>query len=123
MPVLMQHALALDGYHPGPLFAPASKRAAPMRPPGSTTMPGILRRARERRQTPAWADRHDIADLQRLARVLTRCTGIVWSVDHIIPLAHPLVCGLHIATNMRVIPLEANLRKGTRWGVEQLPLI
>jgi hypothetical protein len=35
-------------------------------------------------------------------------------VDHVIPLRHPLVCGLHAHTNLRVVPALVNLKKGNR---------
>ena len=34
-----------------------------------------------------------------------------WQVDHIIPLCHPLVCGLHVPWNLRVLSREANKKK------------
>ena len=106
--------LSLDlagGYCSGPLFAPVRKRRAPKRDPKCTKTPGRLRRAAERRATPAWADRRAMAAAFKLARALSAETGITHSVDHIVPLQHPLVCGLHCPANLRVIPLVDNVRK------------
>jgi len=50
-----------------------------------------------------------------LAKRRTRETGIVHSVEHIVPLAGEIVCGLHWHGNMEVRPLRDNLVKGTRW--------
>lgn len=97
-----------DGWHVGPLFIVQKKRA-PKRT--SKRSHGMLRRADERRACPDWADRKAIAAVFREARRLTRETGIVHSGDHIVPLNHPLVCGLHVAFNLRVIPLAENVRK------------
>lgn len=38
-----------------------------------------------------------------------------WQVDHIIPLNHPEVCGLHVPWNLQTIPVADNQRKGNRW--------
>lgn len=111
----MQHALPLDGLCSGPLFAPLVKRPAPKN--HGTRMPGIRRRAAERRATPKWATHWKI----RLIYAYAEMTG--QSVDHVVPLTHPLVCGLHVEHNLRVLPLLDNLRKGNRFGYEQMEIV
>jgi hypothetical protein len=58
---------------------------------------------------------------------MTAETGVQHSVDHIVPLIHPLVCGLHCPANLRVIPLADNIRKSNNWWpdcpFEQLELV
>lgn len=62
-------------------------------------------------RTAAWADKKKIAAFYRLAAHLTHKTGIPHEVDHIIPLQGRDVCGLHVETNLRVIPRKENRRK------------
>ncbi len=38
--------------------------------------------------------------------------GPDYVLDHIIPLRHPEVCGLHVPWNLRVVKRETNLKKG-----------
>lgn len=112
--VTMQRALALPGgFDAGPLFQHGNVRRPPKRRPG-TTDHGRIRRQAELRATPQWADRAAIRALFKQAERLTRETGVMHSVDHLVPLQNPLVCGLHWHGNMEVQPLAANMAKGNR---------
>jgi len=72
------------------------------------------RKAAKRQATPAWANQFFIEEAYRLADLRTKMTGIDWHVDHIVPLISPLVCGLHVEHNLRVIPGVENLRKNNK---------
>lgn len=64
------------------------------------------------RATPRWADRAAI-DARYAERDRRRLEdGQDWTIDHEIPLQNPLVCGLHVAANLRVILRSENSRKG-----------
>lgn len=83
---------------------------------------GAKRRARE--AFPAWADRFIVKEMYDLARMRTKCTGVRWEVDHIVPLQNELVCGLHVEHNLRVIPATVNRAKGNlRWPNHPNPLM
>lgn len=64
--------------------------------------------------TPAWAEIDTIKALYREARRLTEETGVRHHVDHIVPLRHDLVCGLHVQNNLRVITAADNWKKHNR---------
>lgn len=101
----------VGGFHIGPLFVIVIERAPKLM---GTRLPGIYRRQAERQATPPWADRGAIARMYKEARRLTEETGTTHSVDHIVPLRNPIVCGLHVDWNMRVIPLGPNLSKSNK---------
>lgn len=73
------------------------------------------RRAAKLRATPVWADDFAIQEAYDLAQLRTAMFGFGWSVDHIVPLRSPLVCGLHVEHNIRVIPTVENKAKGNRY--------
>lgn len=101
-------SLDLDGFCCGPLFAPVVKRRENprLRMSGGAEVWIKYRRAR-----PEWVDRSELRWFWKESRRLTELTGVQHSVDHIVPLLHPLVCGLHVPANLRVIPLAENIRK------------
>jgi len=72
------------------------------------------RRAALMQATPAWADNNKIQEIYSLAKQYENVFGGRWSVDHIVPLRSKLVCGLHVETNLRILPLNENKAKGNR---------
>lgn len=70
----------------------------------------VRRRAGKLSATPAWANKDEIAVFYAARERL----GKNWHVDHIVPLVHPLVCGLHCEANLELIPASENLKKGNR---------
>lgn len=64
--------------------------------------------------TPSWLTIEQVADIEAMyfkARYLTKRTGIPHVVDHIIPLNHPEVSGLHVPWNLQVITAKENAAK------------
>lgn len=74
-------------------------------------------RYRRQRMTP-WADGRAIRALYQEARRLSAETGIPHEVDHVIPLMGNFVSGLHVETNMRVIPKAINHKKRNQYEIE-----
>lgn len=66
-------------------------------------------------RTPAWADLDKIREFYEEAQRLTKETGIQYSVDHIYPLRGEKISGLHVETNLQVIPLSENISKNNKF--------
>lgn len=90
----------------------AWKRANPHR----VAATNALRKALVRRALPAWADLQKIQAVYSCASALFKATGIRHHVDHIVPIVHPLVCGLHTADNLQVLTESENCSKQNRWS-------
>lgn len=85
--------------------------------------PGVRIRHREYQQrreagkikaTPRWLTQDQLEQMRATyaeAQRLTDVTGIPHHVDHIIPLTHPDVQGLHVPWNLQVLPYDENIRK------------
>lgn len=72
------------------------------------------RKAAKLRATPSWADQNAIFGIYQKCAEVTAQTGVRHEVDHIIPLQGKTVSGLHVETNLRVIPMVENRRKSNR---------
>jgi hypothetical protein len=74
------------------------------------------RRATKKRATPTWAGQQYIKDLYANAKeasAIFEAVGVKpkFQVDHIVPLQHDQVCGLHVEHNLQVLTAEENQRK------------
>jgi hypothetical protein len=86
------------------------------RNPESLRADRARRRALEINAMPSWAQRRAIAQVYRQARRATFETGVLHHVDHIVPLRHKQVCGLHVHENLRVVTARENYRKSNKWS-------
>lgn len=76
-------------------------------------------KAAKLRATPPWADRKAIAAIYEEAARIQRETGERMHVDHIVPLQHPLVCGLHCEANLQILPGAINESKKNNWSPQE----
>jgi hypothetical protein len=74
----------------------------------------VSKQGREKRRVP-WANQDAILAIYRQAEYMTRTTGRLHVVDHIIPLQGRTVSGLHVETNLRVVEHHENARKHNAW--------
>jgi hypothetical protein len=70
------------------------------------------RRAIKLQAMPTWADQEKIKQIY-----VTRPEG--YHVDHVIPLQHPLVCGLHCEFNLQHLPAIENLSKYNKFDIDK----
>ena len=74
-----------------------------------------LRQTRLIQKTPLWADIDAIKDIYAERELISRETGILHHVDHIIPLQGKTVSGLHVENNLQIIPAKINLSKHAKY--------
>lgn len=68
---------------------------------------------------PPWVDRAELQALWDQCRTLEGLTGLRFVLDHIVPLRHPLVCGLSVPWNMRPVPYACNATKSNKFNPHQ----
>lgn len=70
------------------------------------------RKAWVAKATPTWADHLAMEAIYNEAHRRTVESGTTHTVDHIVPLRHPLVCGLHCPANLQILTMDENRAKG-----------
>lgn len=77
------------------------------------------RRAAQLQRTPKWLTDIDLwimEEAYHLAQSRTNLFCFPWHVDHIIPLQGKNVSGLHVPSNLRVIPGSENTKKSNKYA-------
>lgn len=84
------------------------------RNPGKKQAISAKRRAVKLKATPMWFvfEKEQIDELYIASQQLTVSTGVLYTVDHIVPLQGELACGLHCLSNLRVLIGQENFSKG-----------
>ena len=76
------------------------------------------RRAAKLQRTPPWLTKEHLQQIEsvyELAKRLTDETGVMYHVDHIVPLRGEFVSGLHVPWNLRAIPATENRSKSNQF--------
>jgi len=71
-------------------------------------------KASKNKATPSWlnlSQKQQIVDFYELAKDCCLTTGLLYEVDHIVPLRGKDVCGLHVPWNLQVLPVDINRKK------------
>ena len=63
---------------------------------------------------PSWAKKSDIIDIYNQAQRRSLIKGIKYHVDHVYPLRHPRLCGLHVSWNLQIITAKKNMTKSNK---------
>ena len=69
----------------------------------------VLRKRTVRQAMPPWAD------LRMISEIYVQARSLGMHVDHIIPLNHELVCGLHCQDNLQLLPPMENILKSNHF--------
>ena len=64
-----------------------------------------------KRATPSWVDFLEIEKIYKKAAEMTLKTGISHHVDHIMPIVHERLCGLHVPWNLQILTASENCSK------------
>ena len=71
---------------------------------------------------PPWVKRSELQALKQAAADVTAATGVLHVLAHIVPLNHPLVCGLTVPWNLRIVPWKVNASESNWFTPDQLEL-
>lgn len=75
------------------------------------------RRSAKLNATPDWLTQEDWQEIELIYRLrdeLEKQTGVLYHVDHIVPLQGENVCGLHVPWNLQVITASENISKSNK---------
>jgi hypothetical protein len=76
------------------------------------------RRWHKAKASPDWItdrEKKQIQELYMLAKTHGEKMGKVYHIDHIHPLNHHLICGLHVRANLQILEASVNCSKGNKF--------
>jgi len=108
------------GYYPRDFVGPRLPTTYKFKTPSQKGRWISYVRARQKKikqATPNWVNKNILAEIYIKAQELTVATNIKHEVDHIIPISHPLVCGLHVPANLQILTKLDNRNKTNKFIV------
>lgn len=78
----------------------------------------MKRQAEKKNRTPDWLTDDELWMIEQaydIASIRSKCLGIKFHVDHIVPLQGKTVSGLHVPWNLQVIPAKLNQQKSNHF--------
>ncbi len=79
------------------------------------------KRAALKRATPPWADHAEIRQVyKKCVELNLKYPDLNFVVHHIIPVSHPSVCGLHIASNLEIVSGSRKKQLGRRFNSSRI---
>lgn len=91
--------------------------------PGKDAASKALNEQKRQKRIPTWLSEDDkwmVEQAYELAAIRSKIFGFKWHVDHVIPLNGNLVSGLHVPTNLQVVPWIENLKKNNKFEVSNV---
>lgn len=73
------------------------------------------RRALQRNAVPSWVDSRAVQLIYSKAIEMSGLLNVRLTVDHVVPIKSPYVCGLHVQDNLQLLSFSDNAAKGNRF--------
>lgn len=119
---LDRSAFGLDVKRPGGLKSLCRKCNYQVKDRVNVILHTTMRKKRVRRATPVWSTYDILRKIYEVREQLTEELDVQLQVDHIIPLIHEEVCGLHVPANLQITSAAFNAAKRNVIDIEFDPM-